>query len=386
MNKILYWSPFNSKVATVKSVINSAESINKFYNNNRFKASIINAVSEWDEYKELLKKKKIETIDLSSNSIFTKLNKDGFVRSRLAYWYIFIKCFFPLKNLLKKQQPKFLIIHLITSLPLVLFCIKKFDTKLILRISGLPKMNFVRKTLWKIASKHIHRITCPTKDTYNDLSKLSFLKNKLVVLSDPILNIRDIQNKRYNKVKISDEIDKIITTKKFFLSNGRFTKQKNFLFYLNCIPEILKLDPEIFFVLIGEGQQKKQIIEVSKKLNISNNIFIIDRTDNVHHFMQKSQALILTSLWEDPGFVIVEAGYNNCQVISSNCPNGPKEIIGKDGGYLFDSNSKQSLISAVKTFLEDTKEKKFLKKIILKKRIKRFTSFQHRTKLLERVL
>ena len=146
------------------------------------------------------------------------------------------------------------------------------------------------------------------------------------------------------------------------------------------------MDPEIFFVLIGEGEQKKQIIEVSKKLNISNNIFIIDRTDNVHHFMQKSQALILTSLWEDPGFVIVEAGYNNCQVISSNCPNGPKEIIGKDGGYLFDSNSKQSLISAVKTFLEDTKEKKFLKKIILKKRIKRFTSFQHRTKLLERVL
>ncbi len=386
MNKILYWSPFNSKVATVKSVINSAESINKFSNNSHSKAYIINAVSEWDEYEDLLKKKKIETINLSNNSVFTKMNKDGFLRSRLAYWYIFFKCFFPLNKLLRKQKPKFLIIHLITSLPLVLFCIKKFDTKLILRISGLPKMNFVRKTLWKIASKHIYKITCPTKDTYNDLSKLSFLRDKLIILSDPILNINDIQKKRHSEIIVSDELNKIIATKKFFLSIGRLTKQKNFIFYLNCIPEILKLDPEIFFVFIGEGEQKKQIIELSKKLNISNSIFLIDYTDNVHHFMQKSQALVLTSLWEDPGFVIVEAGYNNCQVISSNCPNGPNEIVGKDGGYLFESNSKQSLILAVKNFFEDTKEKKLLKKIILKKRIKKFTSFQHREKLLTEVL
>ena len=31
MNKIFYWSPFTSKVATVKSVINSAESINRLF-------------------------------------------------------------------------------------------------------------------------------------------------------------------------------------------------------------------------------------------------------------------------------------------------------------------------------------------------------------------
>ena len=28
MNKILYWSPFTSKVATVKSVINSVDAVN----------------------------------------------------------------------------------------------------------------------------------------------------------------------------------------------------------------------------------------------------------------------------------------------------------------------------------------------------------------------
>ena len=61
--------------------------------------------------------------------------------------------------------------------------------------------------------------------------------------------------------------------------------------------------------------------------------------------MRKSKAFVLTSLWEDPGFVLVESGFNNCQVIFSNCPNGPSEIIGDDGGYLFESNSQSSLIT-----------------------------------------
>ena len=386
MNKILYWSPFTSKVATVKSVINSAESINRFDKNNLFKAYIINAVNEWDEFRELLNKKNIGIIDLNKKSIFNNFKKDGFLRSRIAYWYIFIKSFIPLNRILINEKPKFLIIHLITSLPLILFSIKKFETKLILRISGLPKMNILRKTVWKIASKNIHRITCPTQATYDDLSKYSFLRDKLEILSDPIINVKEINKSSSLQVNLPSEIHKIITTKRFLLSIGRFTKQKNFLFYLNCIPEILKLDNELYFLFIGKGEQEKKIKELSKQLNISDRILFINETDNVHYFMKKSQALVLTSLWEDPGFVIVESGYNNCQVISSNCPNGPSEIINNDGGYLFESNSQLSLISTMKKFLEDDKKNKNSKKIILKKRIKKFTSFHHRNKLFNDVL
>ena len=386
MNKILYWSPFTSKVATVKSVINSAESVNRFAKNNLFKAYIINAVNEWDEFRELLNKKNIGIIDLNKKSIFNNFKKDGFLRSRIAYWYIFIKSFIPLNRILINEKPKFLIIHLITSLPLILFCIKKFETKLILRISGLPKMNILRKTIWKIASKNIHKITCPTQATYDDLSKYSFLRDKLEILSDPIINIKDINKSSSLQVNLPIKIHKIITTKKFLLSIGRFTKQKNFLFYLNCIPEILKLDNELYFLFIGKGEQEKKIKELSKQLNISDRILLINETDNVHYFMKKSQALVLTSLWEDPGFVIVESGYNNCQVISSNCPNGPSEIINNDGGYLFESNSQISLITTMKNFLEDDKKNKNSKKIILKKRIKKFTSFNHRIKLFNNVL
>src|SRR6056300_354882 len=135
MNKILYWSPFTSKVATVKSVINSAESINK-YLGTKFRAIIVDAVNEWQDYYLELDKKNIEVIKLNNKSIFNSFKKDGFIRSRFAYLYIFFKSFFPLIRVLKEKKPDYFIIHLITSLQLFLFTFKNFHSKLILRISG----------------------------------------------------------------------------------------------------------------------------------------------------------------------------------------------------------------------------------------------------------
>ena len=387
MNKIFYWSPFTtSKIATVKAVINSAGSINKFFNKNQFRISIIDAVNEWKDFEDEIKEKKIELIVLNNDSYFNSFKKDGFVRSRFAYLYVFFKSFFPLIRVLKEKKPDYFIIHLITSLPLFLFTFKNFHSKLILRISGLPKMTFFRKLLWKLAVKNIYKITCPTLATYKNLSKFEFLKEKLCVLSDPILNIDEIQKIKNKKVIINEDIKQIISNKKYLLSVGRFTKQKNYLFYLNCIPEILELDDELYFLFIGQGEDKKKFLEISNKLGVSDRIFIIDHTKNVHYFMKNAYALVLPSLWEDPGFVLVEAGYNGCQVISSDCPNGPSEIVGDDGGYLFESNSKSSLVQTIDHFLKDTEKNKLLKKIKLKKRLKKFTSFYHATNLKNEIL
>ena len=376
MNKILYWSPFTSKVATVKSVINSVEAVNK-YLNDKYKAIILDAVNEWNDYTLELNRKNIEVIHLNKNSIFNSFKKDGFVRSRFAYLYIFFKSLMPLHNQLITQKPKYLIIHLITSLPLLLFIFRNYETKLILRVSGLPKMTFVRKIIWKLSSKKIYKITCPTQDTFRDLSKFSFLKDKLLVLKDPIIKCTDIQESKSKKVILPLNIEKILLEKDFFLSIGRFTKQKNFIFYLKCIPEILKLNKNLYFLFIGHGEDEEIFFKIAKKLNISDRIIVIKNTDNVHYFMKKSKCLVLTSLWEDPGFVLVEAGYNNCQVITSDCPNGPKEIVNEDGGYLFQSNNPYSFLKSINDFLNDNETNRVSKKIKLKKRLKGFTIYHH---------
>ena len=104
MKNIYYWSPFISKVATIKAVINSSHSINEYTNKSIFKASIVDLVHEWKEYEEILKEKKIELIYLNKKSNIKLFKRNGFFTSRLLYFYIFFKSFFSLNKLLKKKK------------------------------------------------------------------------------------------------------------------------------------------------------------------------------------------------------------------------------------------------------------------------------------------
>ena len=381
--KVFYWSPFTSKVATVFSVMNSAQIINKYSEKSGIEATIIDAVNEWEVFEEEITKKKINKISLNQKTFFNSFKKDGFLRSRFAYWYIFIKCFFSLDKLLKEQKPEYLIIHLITSLPLVLFSLKNYKTQLILRISGLPKMTFLRKLIWKIASKKLYKITCPTKATFENLKRYDFLEKKLFLLRDPVLNIDEINKKKKDKNDLPEKVNKFIEDENFFLLIGRFTKQKNFIFFLESAIDIIKESRDLKFLIIGDGEDKENFLKIVKEHKLTKNIFVHEYTKNVHYLMRICKAFILTSLWEDPGFVIIESAYNNCTIISSNCPNGPEEIISNDGGYLFESNSKKNFMQVFNMFVNDTPLNKLNKKIKVKKRIREFSCFNHYLKLKE---
>ena len=68
--RIFYWSPFISKVATVSSVIRSAESVLKYSKEaNNVNVAIIDAIGEWKNYKKLIDPK-IEIINLYKKNMF----------------------------------------------------------------------------------------------------------------------------------------------------------------------------------------------------------------------------------------------------------------------------------------------------------------------------
>ena len=130
-------------------------------------------------------------------------------------------------------------------------------------------------------------------------------------------------------------------------------------------------------------EKKKKILEkmiLEKKLQ--NNIFLLGHCENIFPLIKNSLVVVSTSLWEDPGAAMIEAAYCNKMVISSNCPNGPEEFLenGK-GGYLFKNNSSIDLEDKIDTFLNDTKEIRLKKIVILKKNSKKYSLFRHYQKL-----
>ena len=365
---IYYWSPFISHVATVKAVINSAYSLN--YYSNKYSTHIINVAGEWNIYKKELLKKNIKLINLTSSNVINNKNINGFFKSRLIYLYLCIISFLPLIRLLKSNPPKFFIIHLISPLPLILNYLFKFNTKMVLRISGLPKLNFFRKNFWKITLKKIHFITCPTFATKKDLESSNIIdKKKIHVLYDPIISSKEI-NKNFS-------LDNNFKHKDYYLAVGRLTKQKNFLFLIDVFKDF-NSNKKIILIIIGEGEQKKEIQSYIKKNNLENSIFVYNFTNEIFSIYRNSKCFVLSSLWEDPGFVLVEACYMNVPIISSNCKNGPQEIMqfGKNG-LLFKSNDRNSLFEAFLKFENMPKQEINKLKYNAKLKSKEFTIFNH---------
>ena len=199
---------------------------------------------------------------------------------------------------------------------------------------------------------------------------------KISTLYDPILSTKII-----NKIKSKRTGFEF---NNFYLAIGRLTKQKNFKFLVEVFSEFLKTSDNNL-IIIGEGEQRDSLQKLIEK-KLKDKITLIGYKDNVFEYFEKSKCFILSSLWEDPGFVLVESAYMNTPIISSDCDNGPKEILG-DGsnGILFKSNNKASLLDALHQF--ENMDRNIINKKLLdcKKGIKVFTYFNH-FKSLEKIL
>ena len=376
MKKIFFWSPHVSNVATVKNVINSAASLKK-YNKNQINVSIIDAVGEWKKYKDEIKVLKINMIEMPGLNLSKFFPIEGFIKSRLVYFLIFFFKYRSLKKIIKDEKPDYFIIHLISFLPLSLLIFSSFNTKFILRISGLPRLTIIRKIFWKLISNKIYLVTCPSEKTKIDLLKKGIFSEKILkTLYDPIIEVDKINKNlmKKNKYNFSD--------KKYFLNIGRLTKQKNQLLLLKAFSKISNSNKDLNLVIVGEGEERSKLESYIKSKNLGTKVFLVGYTENVYPLIKKSIAIISSSLWEDPGAVMIEASYCNKNVISSNCPNGPEEFLSSESGnYLFRNNDVVSLVSKINSFLKDDENKKFLQILSCKQKSRNYTIFNHYKRL-----
>ena len=372
--KVIYWSPCLNPVGTIKSTINSAVSLSKYSKD--YEVAIINACGEWDKYLDYFKENHVKIINFKYN-FFKYLPKHGYVQSRFSYIIIFLLCFFPLIKLIKSSKPDFFIAHLITSLPLMVMNLFKTDTKFILRISGMPRLNLIRKSFWKVVSTKLYMVTSPSIELMNKLISINlFDQNKISFLPDAIIDIEQF---------ISEKNCEIINFKKFdqkrlIFAAGRLTKQKNFSYLIDEFSIFLKHNDQFILIILGDGEERNKLEKKIIKKKLQKNIYLTGYVENVFKYFKNGEAFILSSLWEEVGFVMVEAALTNLFIISSNCPNGPTEFL-SDGkhGILFESNKKGELSNSLIKYanLKSVKKHKFE----IKKNTKQYTKYRHFQKL-----
>jgi glycosyltransferase involved in cell wall biosynthesis len=115
------------------------------------------------------------------------------------------------------------------------------------------------------------------------------------------------------------------------LGVGRLTRQKDFPTLLRAFAAMRQRRPARLIIL-GEGEDRQTLEELRSELGLTEDVALPGFQENAMAYMAHSALFVLSSAWEGLPTVLIEAMAAGTQVVSTDCPSGPREIL--QGGRL----------------------------------------------------
>jgi glycosyltransferase involved in cell wall biosynthesis len=133
------------------------------------------------------------------------------------------------------------------------------------------------------------------------------------------------------------------------LAVGRLCEQKDFTTLINAFA-IIRKKSECRLIILGEGEQRKQLEALVDHLQLNDDIQMPGFVKNPYAYMVQADIFVLSSAWEGLVTVLIEALACGTPVVSTDCPSGSSEILeaGKYG-RLVPVGDTQALAKAVIT-------------------------------------
>ena len=108
----------------------------------------------------------------------------------------------------------------------------------------------------------------------------------------------------------------------------RFTIQKGLTFLMQAVAEAISKNPKIALLLVGDGEQRNELIKMASDFGISNKIFFTGflRGDKWRDAYGVADVFVMSSVNEPFGLTALEAAhFNNALIISEQ--SGVGEVL-----------------------------------------------------------
>lgn len=169
------------------------------------------------------------------------------------------------------------------------------------------------------------KILTNSKLMKRNISKMIFNKKKIILF--------------YNQNISKNDNYKIVKKKKFtFLHIGRLCSQKNQVLLIKAFSILLKKKPNHNMLIVGDGKDRKKLINLTKSLKLNNKIKFISWKKNLKKYYQQSRIFVLPSLYEGLPNVLIDALKFNLVAICRDV-SGVRDIYNKSGIYFKNNNA-----------------------------------------------
>jgi glycosyltransferase involved in cell wall biosynthesis len=175
-------------------------------------------------------------------------------------------------------------------------------------------------------------------------------KDKIQVIYDPV-DIEKVTELSRCELEHPWFIDKKLPVIAYV---GRLAPEKRVDFLLRAFAELIQRIP-CRLVIIGQSKAEFSLRALAHSLQLDDCVDFAGKQSNPFKFMARSDLLVVSSLYESFGIVILEAMSCGIPVVSTDCT-GPHEIIKSgENGILVPCNDISALAMALETVLTDKK-------------------------------
>jgi glycosyltransferase involved in cell wall biosynthesis len=243
------------------------------------------------------------------------------------------------------------------------------------------KFVFTERTAFKELSIYFGVKDFIKKNIIKLILKLFYKKADLVIANSKkvAFDIKNFSNVKTKFVypgsfKKTFKRKKLIKKKLNIISIGRISEEKGFDVLIKAFKKIDKNKYDL--CLIGDGKERKNILNLINKYQLHKNIKVIGFKSNIYPYLKKSDLLINPSYFEGFPNVVIEALSCGVPVICSKSHGGIYEILNNEKyGDLFENGSAIDLENKINNFLKNPKKLKS-KSLKSQQTLKRFSEIQ----------
>jgi glycosyltransferase involved in cell wall biosynthesis len=149
---------------------------------------------------------------------------------------------------------------------------------------------------------------------------------------------------------------------------------KGINFFLDSLPRVLKVIPECHYLIVGDGSQRKELEERVKRQGLQGRVTFTGIRDDIPALIGSMDLVVLASLNEGMGRVLVEAGLMGKAVVATRVSGIPELVEAGRTGILVEPASAEALAGGIIELLSNPDQARLMGKNAKEKMLKDFSA------------
>lgn len=239
----------------------------------------------------------------------------------------------PLRDLMNQRRFDLFISHLSHANIATLRAAKRTKNKPTLAVVEHMTMSAYRGQRWrdrliKPLAKRLYpmadHIVCVSQAAARDLETvLALPKDSVRTIYNPVVS-PEIQS--LARAPLQHSLNSFPGT--LLLGVGRLSEQKDFSTLIQAFAQLYpKIQGEVHLAILGTGEQHTRLTELIRQLELQSMVSLVGFQENPYAWMKRADLFVLSSRWEALPTVLIEAMACGTNIVSTDCPSGPREIL-----------------------------------------------------------